>query len=307
MKNVFVIANFVIAAVFLALLLYSFDFNSLLSQLSSSNPYYLLAAIVSYLAAHVLQGMRYKMLLPSFAFLSVFSSHMKAMLASDATPGRIGYSFFIFDMRKKGLKGGRAAKVLGVSLASDFVVRGLLALAAVFLFSQDFGQVGLLVLGASAIAMALLFYRIDFFAEAISKLPFYGKKLEGAYDAVFKQKTSLAQLLSSIGLSAIGAVLRGLEWLFVLNAVGLNAGIAELVVTSALLTALSFVPLSISGFGLQEGGGILLFTAFLAFTVPQAAGAMLLIRFVDLLADSAVGGWFFVRKNAAKKSVKVKR
>ena len=302
-KKIFLALNFAFAAALLVLILYSFDFNALLAQLSSANPLFLLLAIAFYLAAHLLQGVRYKLLLPSFSFLSVFSSHMKAMLASDATPGRIGYSFFIFDMRKNGLRGGKAAKVLGVSLASDFIVRGLLALLGVFLFSQDFGQVGLVVLGFSVLAMALLFFRIRFFDYLLSKLPYYGKRLKGAYDSVFKQKTTLPQLGSSIALSVMGAILRGFEWLLILNAVGLNAGVLELTVISALLTALSFVPLSISGFGLQEGGGILLFTLFLGFSVPQAAGAVLLVRFVDVFADLLVGGWFFAlqSKTARKK------
>jgi len=298
--------NFAFAALLLAVILYSFDFTALLQNVSNANALFLAFAFCAYLLAHVLQGVRYKLLLPSFPFVSVFSSHMKAMLASDATPGRIGYSFFIFDMRGKGLKGGKAAKVLGVSLASDFIVRGLLAFLAVFLFSQDFGQVGIAVLALSLVALALLFYRISFFAKAISKLPLYGKKLENAYDAVFKQKTSLPQLGSSMGLSVVGAAVRGFEWLFVLNAIGLNAGLLELTIISALLTALSFVPLSISGFGLQEGGGILLFTLFLGFTTPQAAGAVLLVRFIDVLADLLVGGWFFVREKGGKRK-KIKR
>lgn len=305
MKSAFVIANFVLAAVLLVVILYSFDFGALLSHLSRSNAYYLFLALVFYVIAHLLQGVRYKLLLPSFSFKDVFSSHMKAMLASDATPGRVGYSLFIFDMRRKGLKGGKAAKVLGVSLASDFIVRGVLALAAVFLFSQDFGQVGLAVLGVSLAALALLFYRVSFFASVLSKLPFYGKRLKNAYDTVFKQKTSPEQLGSSIGVSVLGAVVRGFEWLFVLNAIGLNAGIVELTVFSALLTALSFVPLSISGFGLQEGGGILLFTVFLGLNVTQAAGAMLLVRFIDVLGDLLVGGWFFATASKNKKKTRV--
>ena len=295
-KNLFLFANAVLALLLFGFLLYSFDFTSLYSELIRSNTVLLLLAALCYLLTHFISALRYKLLLPSHSVFSFFSSHMKAMLASDATPGRVGYSLFILDLRKKGVRGGKGAKVMGVSFASDFLVRGIIALAAIWFFSKGFWEIGLLVVMASLLLLALLFFKIRVLAKLFSKIPFYGKRLENAYHFVFQQKTSFNQLLVSIGFSIAGAIARGLEWVLVLNAMGLNAGIGEMTVLSALLTALSFVPLSISGFGLQEGGGIVLLSSLLGFGAIQAAGAMILIRFVDVLSDLIVGGWFFLRK-----------
>jgi len=299
-KNLFLAFNVIIALVFLALIANSMDFGALEKALAQANLFWVFLAALFYLATHFVSALRYKLLIPSQPLASLFASHMRAMLASDATPGRVGYSLFIFDLRKKSLRGGKAAKLVGVSFASDFLSRGLLALAAVWLFSRDFGQVGLIVVLASLAALALMFYRIKFVARALSKLPYYGKRLENAYRMVFEQKTSANQLLLAIGFSFVGAIARGIEWVFILQALGLSAGLVEATVLSALLTALSFVPLSLSGFGLQEGGGILLLTGVFGFTAIQAASAMLLVRFVDVAADLLVGGWFFLNKPKSK-------
>ncbi len=296
-RNLFLALNFAIAIVFLWLIFYSIDFASLQKTLATSNVFLLLLAGALYLLAHVLSALRYSVLLPEYSISTLFSSHIKSMLASDATPGRVGYSLFIFDMRKKGLRGGKGAKVMGISLASDFLVRGLLAFLAVLLFSKDFGPVGLIVILVSLVLFALLFYKISLFARILSKLPFYGKRLKNAYDTVFKQKTSANQLAFSIAFSLLGAMTRGLEWLLVFQALGLNFGIVNAIILSALVTALSFIPLSLSGFGLQEGGGIILLTSLFGFTVVNAASAMLFIRFIDVFVDLIAGGWFFARES----------
>ncbi|MFH1056965.1 MAG: lysylphosphatidylglycerol synthase transmembrane domain-containing protein [Candidatus Micrarchaeota archaeon] len=303
-RNLFFAANVALALVLLSVILSTIDFGSLEKTLAQTDFALLLLAAFFYLATHFISALRYKLLLPSHSLSSLFSSHMKAMLASDATPGRVGYSFFIFDLRNKDLRGGRGAKVMGVSFASDFLVRGLLALAAVWIFSRDFGSIGAIVVIASLAAFAMLFYRIRILAKAISRLPFYGKKLENAYHTVFEQKTSSNQLAWSILFSILGAIARGLEWVFVLQAVGLNAGLVEMTILSALLTALSFVPLSLSGFGLQEGGGMVLLSSLFGFSLLQAAGVMLLVRAIDLACDLAVGGWFFATGSKQKKKVK---
>ena len=293
-KKLFLFFNAVIAVVFLAVIALSLDFNALAGALAKANLFFLLAAAFFYFLTHLASAVRYKALLGKFKIASYFESHMKAMLASDATPGRVGYSLFVFDMRKKGLRGGRGAKLLGVSLASDFLVRGLLALLAVWLFSREFGQIGAAVVIASLAVFALLFFKLEAISKMLSKIPFYGKRLEGAYHSAVSHSTSKKQLAFSIFASFVGAMARGAEWVFVFYALGAPVSLVDATVFSALLTALSFVPLSLSGLGLQEGGGVLLFTVFLGLGASQAAAAMILVRFVDVACDLLVGGWFFV-------------
>jgi len=302
-KNLFLAFNVVLAMVLLLVISSSIDFGALEKVLANANLLFVAFAAFFYLLTHFISALRYKMLhSPKFTVLDYFRLHMRAMLASDATPGRVGYSLFIFDLRKRGMPGGKAAKLMGVSFASDFLVRGLLALAAIWLFSSDFGQAGVFVVAASIIAFALLFFKSKSFASIISKFPYYGKRLEGAYQSVFKQKTSTNQLLLSIGFSFAGAVARGAEWVFVFQALGLNLFAVQATVLSALLTALSFIPLSVAGFGVQEGGGIVLLSSLLGFNAFQAAGAMLLVRAVDVAADVLVGGLFFLTSpNSPKK------
>jgi len=103
-KNLFLFANAVLALLLFGFLLYSFDFTSLYSELIRSNTVLLLLAALCYLLTHFISALRYKLLLPSHSVFSFFSSHMKAMLASDATPGRVGYSLFILELRKKGAR-----------------------------------------------------------------------------------------------------------------------------------------------------------------------------------------------------------
>ena len=293
-KKLFVISNIFLAVVFLAAIFYSTDFSALALALKKANLVFVIAAVFFYLLTHFASAIRYKALLPSFSIYSYFSSHLKGMLASDATPGRIGYSYFVFDMRKKGLKGGEGARMLGLSMASDFLVRGLLALAGVWLFSSAFGQIGVIVILASLAAFGLVLYELPFISKAISKIPFYGERLENAYNTAFSQKTSRRQLAFSIFASFVGAVARGMEWVLIFYALGQPVMLAQMIVASALVTALSFVPLSVSGIGLQEGGGVFLLSSLLGFPASQALAGMLLIRFVDVFTDLVAGGAFFL-------------
>jgi len=265
--------------------------------LSKARLGFVLLGAVFYAAMNVLNSFRIAWALRTDWRPQLFFQHMTAMLVSDFTPGRAGYSSLVLKLRANGFDSGAAIKALGVVFASDFLGRSILAAVAVLYFAGRIGAGVFILIGIVMLALgAGLFYLVAFRSERIGrwlpKIPVMGQRLAVAYQHALDSKASLGILLANVALSLLGAVLRGAGWMMVFMALGLG-GFDALVATtlvSALVTALSFVPLSLAGLGLQEGAGAYLFSLAVVIALAQAAAVMLLARIMEFGVD-AVLGW----------------
>jgi len=305
-KKLLVAANAIVALALLWLLLSSVNLSVLAETLAKINLVWLLAAAALYVLMNVLSAVRIKMLLGKFAekiaLSKLFFSHMAAMLFSDVTPGRIGYSYLVLRLRKEGLRGGRITKVTGVVLASDFFVRALFVIASVYLFSQQFLLTGVILAVFSLGFLALFFKRIAWFEKLLAKIPSVGRKSAEAYAMVFEHAVSKRDLLTAGGISIAGSLLRGLAWFFIMLAMGGTGNPVDFAVLCALLTSVSFIPISIAGLGVQEGVGAWLFSLVLGIGLAQATAFMLLVRVVEAGSDLVFGG-FDLLKTGVKAEV----
>jgi len=57
------------------------------------------------------------------------------------------------------------------------------------------------------------------------------------------------------------------------------------------VTGVSFIPVSLSGFGVVEGVGALFLNLLFGLSLTQAAAVMFLIRAEEFATDLLVGGW----------------
>ncbi|MFH0922690.1 MAG: lysylphosphatidylglycerol synthase transmembrane domain-containing protein [Candidatus Micrarchaeota archaeon] len=300
-KKILVAINALVAVALLWVLLSSVNLSVLAETLAKVNPAWLLAAAVFYVLMNAMSAFRIKHLLGELAkeipFSKVFLSHMSAMLLSDVTPGRVGYSYLVLRLRKYGLRGGNSTKVLGVVLASDFFVRALLVIASVYLFSQ-FLLTGVILAVFSLCFLALFFKRIAWFEKLLAKIPSVGARLAGAYAMIFEHTVSKTGLLASVGISFIGSILRGFAWLFIAISMGATGNPIDFAVLCALLTSVSFIPVSIAGLGVQESIGAWLFSLVVGWSFGQATAFMLLVRVVEAGSDLVFGGWDFLKRSS---------
>jgi uncharacterized membrane protein YbhN (UPF0104 family) len=229
----------------------------------------------------------------------IFFIHMQSLLLSDVTPGRTGYAYLVVGLRKHGAAAPNA-RILGLLLASDFLARGVLIVASVALFARSFLWAGVFVAALSFAALLLFWFRARFIEKLLVKIPVVGGRLAAFYETVFVRHLELSELALSLAASFVGSVVRGAAWLFLLFALGCYAPQATLVaftVLCALLTALSFVPLSIAGIGVQEATGAVLFASLLGIPAAAAAALMVLVRGLEFGSDLVFGSKNFFSKN----------
>lgn len=292
-KKLVIALNALVAIALLYWFFSSLDLQSLAAQLKQTNAFWLIPAIACYIAMNWTSALRLKHLLRlPLSVTRVFFIHMQALLLSDYTPGRTGYAYIIYALGKKdGKKGGKKpkmgvnARVFGIALASDFLVRALLIIASIALFAQGFLAAGVFLAIASALALFLFWKRVALVEKLLALVPVLGERLAGVYNEVFVHHVRKREMLYSIYISAVGAVLRAAAWWFILYAIGFTAPFSAFVVLCAVLTSLSFIPLSIAGLGVQEATGAFLFSALVGVPAAAAALLMVLIRLVEAGSD----------------------
>ncbi len=295
-KRILIAANVLVALALAYWFLQGIGLQAVGGILSHARVEFVVIGALFYAAMNVLNSFRIAWALKTDWTADLFFKHMTAMLISDFTPGRAGYSSLVLKLRASGFDSGMVIKALGVVFASDFLGRALLAAVAVLYFAGRIGAGVFILIGIVMFLLgAGLFYLVAFRSARIGrwlpKVPMVGPRLAVAYQHALDSKASLRFLLANVGLSLVGAVLRGAGWMMVFMALGLgglDAWIATTLV-SALVTALSFVPLSLAGLGLQEGAGAYLFSLASGIVLAQAAAVMLLARVMEFGVDAALG------------------
>ena len=297
-KILFLIGNMAVVAFIGWLLLSSIDLSMATGAIESSNPFVILAAIAAYLAVLFITAWRYLAISKSFQkklpFAEYFKSHAASIILSDVTPGRVGYAFYPVRQARLGIPAAESSRILGIALAMDFLFRAFaLVFLAIVVAPAIFGGNTLIGI-AFAIAMIAIVASLSIpskrIRKALSSVPNFGKKLSDAYDSVHSSKLSGKTLFTAFCVSMVGSFLRGLEWLLVFSTIALvpltfnNAVVFTAIV--AVLTGLSFLPISIAGLGVQEGVGAAVFGALFATGLSNAAAAMLAIRAIEVLCDS---------------------
>lgn len=295
-RKLLIAANVLVALALAYWFLQGIGLEAVGGILSHARVEFVVVGAVFYAAMNVLNSFRIAWALRTEWTPDLFFKHMTAMLISDFTPGRAGYSSLVLKLRASGFDSGMVIKALGIVFASDFIGRAILASVAVLFFV---GKIGAGIFVFIGIVMFLLgaglFYLVAFRSARIGRwlprIPMVGPRLAVAYEHALDSKASLRFLLANVALSLLGAVLRGAGWMMVFMALGLG-GFEALVATtlvSALVTALSFVPLSLAGLGLQEGAGAYLFSLASGIVLAQAAAVMLLARVMEFGVDAALG------------------
>ncbi|NUN11900.1 flippase-like domain-containing protein [Candidatus Micrarchaeota archaeon] len=286
-KNLFYALNFAVAAVLIYLLVSSFDVNQVIQQVKTIPVEVFLLAGLLYAVANAIGVYRLNYFMPSVGFFQFLRIHFTSMFFSDLTPGRVGYSYLVLALRKKGVKASQSAKFAAVMLFSDFFARSVFLFSTVWLFAADFSIAAGFLLLASICFLGVFFYKVEVFSKFLGWLPLIGKKARVFYDDFFTYAVKKTDVVFSIIISFIAAVPRGAAWLIVLNAVtGSSFELLPLVVLTAVVTALSFIPVSIAGLGVQEGVGAFALSSLLGISLIHAAAALLLVRLIELSTDA---------------------
>lgn len=265
---------------------------------------FLALAMLAYFAINLVFAFRIKRVLGKQGYSVSFSKTVVAqyggMLASDVTPGKAGYLIMPILLKGQGVPVPTGLScIIGIQSVEFFVKVFGSMLAIIFILIQfqleanvllaALAGVVIMLVGGTLLSIAVFYPRILRLFQPFYKLPLLGGKLRqliesrGFLDTNFPRRV-LPEIALLAGLSWI---LKGAEWTFIGYALGITAADIPFFVfflIHPLITALSFIPLTPSGIGFQEGALIgILFV--MGIPIPTAVAFSILTRVLVMLED----------------------
>ncbi|MDO8724861.1 MAG: lysylphosphatidylglycerol synthase transmembrane domain-containing protein [Candidatus Methanoperedens sp.] len=301
MKKSRIIVQIIIGIAILSFILNKLDLTDVVSTLKKTKPQFFILACISYVLLNIVLASRLRYLLTSIGyrlkFIDVFFSHMGGMMIGDITPGRSGYFLTPSLLKKKvGSKVTDGMACIFAPQGIEFILKVGGAIAAIIyistfpgisndiLISASIGAAFLLVVG---ILMLIIAFRDEKLTSSfLGRLPFFKNYTTNL--SSFKEKNiGIKENFNAILLfTIIGWIFAALHWYFLGKALGLELTYFDFFLLHPLLTILMFVPISPAGFGLLEGGAIIVFSLFTISAEPAMAFILLMrasILLVDLL------------------------
>ena len=250
--------------------------NNISQVLLRLYPIFLVYTLIAYFLVNLLFAVRLKLVLKSSGYKlglgKVLSIQYGGMLASDFTPARSGYFAVPVMLASENVPMTVGlSSILGIQ-SIEFLIKmmgGILALVYLItmvnlnmdlLILSSFG-VGLMLLGAISIFLAMWSRRaVDIFTF-FDRFPIINKIVRAIRPKILefqKEAHKIRSIIVPILILTISSwVVKGLEWYFI----GLTLNITQIsfigfFLLHPLITALSFVPITPSGIGFQEGATV---------------------------------------------------
>ncbi len=252
-------------------------------------------AIFAFRLVRVLDSMGHKI-----GFWNTLLIQYGGMLASDFTPARSGYFAVPVMMKDKGVPvSAGLSSIVGVQ-SIEFLVKmigGTIAIAYLTsriqlskeIFILSIFAVILMLIGSGLLALAMWWKRATRIFEYMHRIPIVGRissLLMGKISEFQKEAEKVKNIIKEIALLTIASwIVKGLEWYFIALALNIDQiSWFGFFLLHPLITALSFLPLTPSGLGFQEGGlvGVLY---LLGIDLKVGLAFAILVRTLTILED----------------------
>jgi len=296
--------RFLIGIALLAMVIWYSQPATLWSILSGASlPLLLLAAIVHIIATTANAAKIAYLCDATDKFSSIFKANLGGMLLADITPGRSGYFVTpaIVNEMVPELEKGKVLNSIFFSQIFEFLLRGILLVAAMLTIFYSLGvSQNLYIYGILSLALVALL-SIGFFVLAFNKVPAFAIPIinripfiSSLYNRYIKYVGSIDYTPKKSGvvfiLTILGWLLTALRWIIVGYALGLVIPFVWYLFLFPALTAASFIPISLSGLGIVEGGFALVFL-ILGSSTGVGVAFSLVDRSMALLGDLAGIGY----------------
>lgn len=315
MKNVIsVIVKIGVSAVILYFLFRNIGVADFWSTVTSVNPFTVVFVAFLFIFSQGVSTYRWSLILKKdmdMSYLKLLSIYFIGMFFNNFLPTIVGgdiiKGYFLYKESKRG----------DISMASIFMDRysGFAALIVITAISVFFGYplikgtglpffFALLIGGFVLLSLVLWVGPLHGWAMNImAKIHFYGinKKIDTFYKILMSYKTHYGILARIFVCSVVvqGGVIIGY---YVLGrGLGMEVGLGYFFLFIPLVTAVSMMPISLSGLGLREGAFIFLFTRVGA-TKAQAL-TLSLMWFSIMAIVSLIGGIEYIRSGGRKEDI----
>lgn len=259
----------------------------------SAKPAYVLMAVSVYSITFLILSTRWRMILHDMGvdvpLKSAYQAFAGGMILSDITPARIGELSRPLLVRER-IEMSRGLASIVLDRLSDILTMLMLGACGVILFFRERGEVVLipLVLAIVALASAAILHS----RRAISEMLRSSDRLAPLalfFDSLTAVNDIRFVMTRSVLLTVIAWATHALRVHILASSVGQEPSLQMLFLMLPLVSALSLIPVSISGLGLVEGG----MAALLATQgIPASTG--LSIAFMDRMVTVAfhiIAGW----------------
>lgn len=258
----------------------------------------LLLSDLPYVFQTLLYGYRLKRGLNTAGFAitlkSAYWSHLFGMLCSNFLLGKLGYFGASLPLKKE-VGYSDSTGVMSAIQSLDLIVKGFAALFGLLVLSAIIDITNLplwvTIVAGGFIVSGILFLIFMWrdnppFGLEVSKFPLFGKFLGNFRKSGFTVRKIALEI---IGISTVGWLLRGVEWLILSYVCGINFSFIICLCLHPLLTIIRMIPVTLSGLGALELTLIVLFPSI----VPEKLvlfGILDMVNnfFVDVIALSEI-------------------
>ncbi|UCE39235.1 MAG: flippase-like domain-containing protein [Thermoplasmata archaeon] len=263
------VVQIVIAVLLLYLVFDLFWTETTLDTLRNVNVSFFILAIVFHLIALGVVAYRFKMLIEfkvKTTYKNVYWANLYGMLMGEVTPGKSGYFLCVLPLERKGIKKRISLSCLIIIQVMDFILRGAIGIFAVIYFTLYLQAIPLsestwyIVISVGLIVLFLLgFYILMYTSLPVRflkrfNIPYKEKMLNGLEILHDTRTATRGRIWEILILTVLAWVLTGFRWVFIGYAFGLDLPIIAYLLLQPLITLVSFIPITIGGLGLLEGG-----------------------------------------------------
>ncbi len=275
---------------------YVLGFNNIVQAIVKVNIFLFLIGFLIYGLRNFVITWRLQLILKNFgcdiSLRTTFWAHMGGIVVSDYTPSRSGYLYASLILkRKNNIPYQKSLSGIISSNAIEFILKTIGAALAIFyiilVISPDIPlelyftlifATSIMLTVTIVLTLILWWEKGSNFFSKFEKLPYLKKIFNKIQDIQQQSKEIKPIFWKVVIISLLIWILKGFTWLFfffALNIFGIS--LIECILLQPLITALAFIPLFPSGFGIQEIGTIFILGIF-NVSSPLAGAFSVLLR-----------------------------
>ena len=295
-KILFELIKVAATVILLYLLFKKINFKELQDIFSHIKLSYFIMGTFMYLVGIFISSIRWKLFLSSlglnYSLLTLFSHYLRSLFLANFLPsGGLDVARLMFlgkDRIKEKLSSTFMDRVFGFLAINIYVFLGLLYSL------QDTGKYAKIII--IALIMQILFFfvlysrKTAFIFSILKKLPM-GEHLYHIYEFLhsFRSKTIITKALVYSFLIQLSY---SLDVYFITLSIKQHTGLIRTVLFVPFINFISMIPVTVSGFGVREGGFVFLFSKYIG---KEASMATSLLYFVSIFLVSVIGGLLLIK------------
>lgn len=240
-------------------------------------------------------------------FKNVFLAHMAGMIASDATPAKVGYMYAAVPLKRNGLAVETSISAILFCYISDAIIKVVVVVLGILYLSRSINFPSELqnMLNTGIVLSVLLIIGFLFFFSSMfsSNTILRSTKLGAAITEISAESNKFWKIFPALMFfSIVGWIFRGIEWYLLAKAFDLDLDVIVALISYSLTAMLSFAQFSIFDVGVQDIG-IHQFFGILGLGASSFL-FVITLRSINLLVDSIGLIDFFSSGHLERKQIK---